>query len=91
VITPKTAQFLTIPLGAARAAAGASRGSARDFPNTFIAKGMIFQKQQGGKIVPLFLLRRQVTVPARIHPEDIAEEYLPTVAQDLVDSMKKEL
>ncbi len=91
VITPKAAQFLTIPMPGALTAAGMVRGRARDFPGTFIAKGMIFQKQRGGKIVPLFLLRRQVTVPARIHPEDIANEYLPVVAQDLVESMGKEL
>jgi phage gpG-like protein len=63
-IRPKRAQFLTVPLTAAKTAAGAGRGRARDFPNTFIAKGIIFQRI-GKRIIPLFVLKRMVRIPKR--------------------------
>ena len=58
-IRPITAKYLTIPLP------DAIPGSrARDYENTFIAKGIIFQKR-GDDIVPLFLLKKSVKIPAR--------------------------
>ena len=56
-IVPKVAQALTVPLPGVK-------GRARDYKNTFIAKGMIFQKQ-GREIIPLFALKKSVTIPAR--------------------------
>jgi len=68
--TPKKSQFLTIPLASARTGAGASRGGARSFSNTFFAKSkagnlLMFQKQ-GKKIVPLFVLKKSVSIPPRL-------------------------
>lgn len=67
---PKKSQFLTIPLGAARTGAGVTRGGARSFPNTFFAKSkagnlLMFQRQ-GKKVVPLFALKKSVSIPARL-------------------------
>ena len=57
VITPKKRQFLTIPFSGVKGFAG-------DYSDTFIAKGIIFQKVGRG-IKPLFSLKRSVTIPAR--------------------------
>jgi phage gpG-like protein len=67
-IRPVNRQWLTIPLPAALTPKGVMRyPSARDYPNTFIAKGTIFQdpKKKGGLPVPLFLLRKTSKIPAR--------------------------
>jgi len=64
VITPKRARALTVPLQAALTQRGAARGRARDFMNTFIAKGIIFQRA-GKDIIPLFKLKKAVQIRAR--------------------------
>ncbi|MDE2100862.1 MAG: HK97 gp10 family phage protein [Patescibacteria group bacterium] len=68
-IHPKNAQFLTIPLDAAKTAAGVTRFSARDataygYQSTFVHNGIIFGKN-GKTITPLFVLKRMVKIPAR--------------------------
>lgn len=64
-ITPKNSKYLAIPLDAARTKGGDQRNiSPRDFENTFIRKGIIYQKQ-GKNIVPLFVLKKSVRIPAR--------------------------
>lgn len=57
--------------------------------NLIIFGQYLFQKgkkagQAAGKLVPLFLLRKEVTVPARIHPEDIIEWEKPKMVQALL-------
>lgn len=48
VIRPVRSQFLAIPLEAAKTAAGVSRAvSPRDFQNTFVRNGIIWQKLSG--------------------------------------------
>jgi len=68
-IRPKTKKWLTIPFpgGGAVTALGIGRGSAREFKNTFIANDIIFGQPTGksDKIVPLFILKKQVTIKAR--------------------------
>jgi hypothetical protein len=96
IIRPKRAQFLTIPLPAAKTAAGAGRGRARDFPDTFIIKSKrgnaLIVRRAGGKgIIPLFVLKKQVTIPARVHPEDIRKAIAPKIKKDLEDSLEKAL
>lgn len=58
-IYPKNVKYLTIPLPAATPGRGA-----RSYENTFVAKGVIFQKV-GKEIVPLFLLKEKVKIPGR--------------------------
>lgn len=61
VIKPKNAKYLAIPI-----TAQAKLYKPRDYPGqTFIAKGVIFLKVDGGKPVPLYVLKKQVTIPAR--------------------------
>jgi phage gpG-like protein len=73
-ITPKTAQYLTIPLEAVLTAAGVARYSAREiidapsmggFEGTFFAKGVLFGRRGRGDLTPLFALKTSVTLPAR--------------------------
>jgi hypothetical protein len=64
-------KFLTLPLRAALDGRGISRGPARSFQNTFVARSdrgnlIIFQRLGQDRVVPLFLLRRQVTIPPRL-------------------------
>jgi len=68
-IRPKTKKWLTIPFpgGGAVTALGVGRGSAREFKNTFIANDIIFGQSTGksDKIVPLFILKKSVTIKPR--------------------------
>ncbi|RJR27770.1 hypothetical protein C4561_01560 [candidate division WWE3 bacterium] len=60
VIRPVRAKALTIPLPNARPGS-----SARDYSNTFVAKGVIFQKTAKGEAIPLFKLLLSVRIPSR--------------------------
>lgn len=74
-ITPKTKQYLTIPLRAALTAAGKTRGDARTvaaaYPDSFIRKSrrgkLILFGKRGKTLVPLFVLVKKVRIPA-FHP-----------------------
>ncbi len=63
VIKPKRAKFLTIPIGENKTKTEKIAYRARDFENTFIRKGIIFQNLGKGNIRPLFLLKSAVTIP----------------------------
>lgn len=71
VIRAKNVQFLTIPLPAALDSRGVPlKKSAREWANTFVKKSkkgnlIIFQKI-GRNITPLYLLKREVRIPARL-------------------------
>lgn len=87
VIRPRNAQYLTIPLHAANIGSGARAPRARDFPNTFVARSqrgnlLIFQRQ-GQTIVPLFVLKTEVIIPARPALRPTLERFLPLILQDL--------
>lgn len=82
-IRPKKAKALTIPLNAMKTKAGVSRGSAQGayvkshFDSTFFGKSkkgnvILFGTKKlktMTKIIPLFVLKTKVIIPARIHPE----------------------
>lgn len=63
IIRPKNAKALTIPFPGGPADKRVML-RARDFDNTFIAKGMIFQRRGKGAI-PLFILKRKVVMRKR--------------------------
>ena len=74
-IRPKTAKFLTIPLAAALTPAGVLRKPARQWNNTYVAGGIIWQaKEKGQMSIPLFVLKRSVTIPARPYMGPALEE-----------------
>jgi len=88
-IRPKSAQYLAIPLAAAKTAAGVARGGPRDYPDSFVVRTkagnlLVMGRQTGAKgAVPLFVLKRQVVVPARVHPEDIERVLKPRILKDI--------
>lgn len=71
IIRPVHAQYLTVPLPAALDARGMPKKlRARDWKNTFIKKSkagnlIIFQKK-GKEIIPLYVLKKSVRIPARL-------------------------
>lgn len=61
VIVPRTAQYLAIPL-----TPKAALYNARDYPGeTFIKKGIIWEKTEKNKIMAVYVLKKSVTMPAR--------------------------
>lgn len=96
VIKPKKAKYLTIPLPAAMDSRGIPlKKSARDWENTFVAKSkkgnlIIFQKQ-GTVIVPLYVLRTQVTIPARLGMQKTLVAGLPYFVDQTMDAMVKSI
>ena len=92
VIRPKNAKFLTIPLPAALNANGTPiMKSARDWPNTFCAKTkagnlVIFQKR-GATIVPLYVLKTQVTIPPRLNMRTSLDAGLPYFVDKAMDAI----
>lgn len=71
MISATKSKYLTIPLDAAKTAAGAPRkAKARDWPNTFILRtkgGELLIVQKNGKkgIIPLYILKKSVNIPKR--------------------------
>lgn len=60
IIKPKNAKYLAIPL-----TPKAKLSRPRDYPGqTFVAKGIIFEKTDG-KPIPLYALKKQVAIPSR--------------------------
>lgn len=57
-VRPKGHPYLTLPFPGVT-------GKARDYNNTFFAKGVLFQKTGNRMYKPLFLLKREVTIPSR--------------------------
>lgn len=78
-ITPKRAKWLTVPLPAALDSRGIMKlPKARDYPRTFVQRSrkgnlIIFQKRGKRKIVPLFVLKKSVTIPPRLNMSNAVE------------------
>lgn len=82
-IRPRRAQYLAIPL-----TEEARRGAPRSFGGTFVQTSrrgnlLIFQKTGGGTIQPLYLLRQEVTVPARPALRPTMAQFLPLIVEDI--------
>ena len=95
-IKPKNAKYLCIPLQAALDGSGLPlKSSPRDWPNTFVTKSkagnlIIFQKR-GTSIVPLYVLKDSVTIPARLGMRKSLDAGLPYFVGRALDAMVKEL
>jgi hypothetical protein len=96
-IRPTSKKFLAIPLAAAKTAAGVARGGPLDgiWGPTFIAKGVIFGFSGGTKgaqsktSIPLFVLKRSVVVPRRVHPKEHMIDWVkPKFMADLSQIVK---
>lgn len=102
-ITPKNKQYLAIPLPGALDNHGTPRGAPLDksvWPHTFIFKGTIFgylAYQKGAHkgeakpgLIPLFLLRKSVSVPTKISVEDLCDFAMSRVGEGLAQ-LKNEI
>jgi len=91
-IKPKRAKWLTIPLAAAKTPAGVARGRARDFENTFFkfssAGNLILFQRRGDNIIPLFLLKKSVTIPKRSYMGSTLKENLNSITKMIKKAVK---
>lgn len=98
-ITPKNGSALTIPLPAAKTAAGAPRFTASQvkqgatkYTSSFVSKGVIFGiVGKKGKPVPLFVLKTSVTIPAKYWMSKTAEESSQDVVKTILNTIDEEL
>lgn len=95
-IRPKRAKYLAIPLPEALDSRGVpKRRGPRDWKNTFVAKSkkgnlLIFQKR-GKDIVPLYALKSEVRIPARLGMKKTLEAGLPYFVDRAMDKMLAQL
>ena len=71
VIKPRRAKYLAIPFDSALKSDGTPiRPGPRDWPNTFVLKSrkgnLIIMQKKAGKLIPLYLLKKQVAIPPRL-------------------------
>ncbi len=95
-IRARNAQFLTIPLSAALDSRGIPlRPSARSWDMTFVQRSrrgnlLIFQRR-GTQIVPLYLLKKSVTLPPRLKAEESLLAGEDFFVSETIDAMAKAL
>lgn len=83
VITAKRAKYLAMPMMEALDSRGLPRKSGpRAWRDTYVARSaagnlIIFQKRTGGKVVPLYLLKKKVTIPRRLGMRETFESMVP--------------
>lgn len=80
IIRAKSGKYLAIPLPAARTRAGVARGGPRDYPNGFFIgrrpDSPVFAQRVGNAVVPLFVLKRQVSVKGRPALQPVARSFV---------------
>lgn len=95
-IRPKRAKFLTVPLpGALNANGTPKKPRARDWANTFILQSkkgnlLIMQKQAGGDLLPLYVLKKSVTIPRRLGFAETFEAGLDFLADKIAQEIVRE-
>lgn len=104
VIKPTNAKMLAIPLAAAKTAAGVARvKSPRDIPDLHlikskagnlllaktIGKGKGKGKGKGRQIIPFYVLKNMVEVPARVHPASILAEKKAEIVQGFISAIER--
>ena len=86
----KGGPYLNIPLSANKTAAGVMRMGARE---VFNAGGFIIKSKKGNYLVmsgtgqPMFVLKKQITIPARLGMMDAANDSIPTLLSTLSDEL----
>jgi hypothetical protein len=96
VITARNARFLTIPLPAALDNRGVPlRPKARDWDSTFVQRSkrgnLLIFRRVGAGIVPLYLLKPQVTIPPRLGAKKTLDAGLDFFVDSAIDAMAKEI
>ena len=85
--------YLNIPLSANLTAAGVMRQGARE---VFNAGGKLFRSRRGNWLISLngqlmFVLKKSVTIPARLGMSDAAEDEIPTLLGNISRRMQTRL
>lgn len=93
IIRPVRAKFLAIPLSDSRVKGTAD--SPRDYPDGFFlrSKGgnLLFGVSEGDRFVPLFVLKREVRIPARMGLLDLWEAKRAGITDQLNDAVRRAL
>jgi hypothetical protein len=95
-IVPKNGKYLAIPLDAALNQQGIPlRPGPRFWTNTFVAKSkagnlLIFQKRGAG-IIPLYVLKTSVTLPARLGLGATVRSQIPFFQERAINQMLKSM
>lgn len=96
IIKARHAKYLTIPLPEALNSDGTpKKKSAREWDKTFVAMSrngnlLIFQRR-GTEIVPLYVLKKEVKIPARLGLQATLDKGLGYFVDKAFDSMLKEM
>lgn len=85
-------KYMTIPLPAALSPKGTSPPFTYNWKNTFVARSkggnlIIFQRRENQVIVPLYLLRTSVYIPARLGLRDELKNQIPYFMAKLADRL----
>lgn len=95
-IRPKKSRWLTIPLPAALTSAGVMRkrdarsyGDLQFIPLRSGSPILAKVDSASGTITPLFVLKRQVEIPTRVHPEEIEEAITPLLVKTIDDHIQR--
>lgn len=95
-IRARNVKYLTLPMIQALDSRGLPRrASARDWPNTFVAQSkrgnlIIFQKQTGGRIIPLYMLKREVKIPKRLGMGEAFQRSVPYFMAKAIDAIERQ-
>lgn len=88
-IKPVNGRYLTIPLSAAKTPAGVTRKPAREWDDTFFyetdAGKLLLIQSRGTRIIPLFLLVKEVVVKASRWASKAVDETEATIPQYLMN------
>lgn len=93
-IYPVKAQWLTVPLPAALNSDGTpKKATAREWDNTFIIKSkagnLIIVQKNGADLIPLYVLKKSVTIPPRMKMRETVEVGIPYFQELAVEAMVK--
>lgn len=99
-IKPKHAQHLTIPLDAAMTPSGVARYKARDlisqpsiggFKRTFFRNKVLFGVKHNGRVVPVFALKKSVTIKEKRFMRDSLKEKARQIILEVFNSIRDAL
>ena len=96
VIKPVNREYLSIPLDAAKVGGRKMKMGARQWGKTFVATSrrgnlIVFRKESRQALTPLYLLRKEVTVPARLQMSRAVNNGLNYFEQRMLDAFAEEL
>lgn len=85
-------KLIAVPLPAALDGKGVPRRlSPRDWGNTFVAEtrrgNVVIFQDRGGSIIPLYVLKEDVTIPARLGIAKAMESGLPQLVERMLDTL----